>query len=95
MPEINTHENDHDLLIRIDTKLGILLTQFNEHKEIAVKEIAVLKENKLNKEDFTTYKKGQEKVDSDIEDRVRKLERYGAIAVGAIAVLQVVIGLIK
>lgn len=93
--EVRPNENDHDLLIRIDTKLGILLTQFHEHKDQAVREITILKENKVNKEDFINLKKEQDTQSADHEDRIRRLERYGSIAIGAIAVIQILIGFIK
>lgn len=93
--EVKKNENDHDLLIRIDTKLGLLLTQFHEHKDQAVRDITTLRETKADKEDLVIVKEEQNKRTVDHEDRLRRLERYGSIAVGAIAIIQILIGLVK
>lgn len=83
--------SDHDLLIRIDTKLGLLIEQFNDHKSDALKYIQDLKSTKLDKSLFIKFEEGYNNSKKDQEVRLRRLERYGAIAVGALSVIQIII----
>ena len=77
-------KNDHDLLIRIDTRLEDLIKRQSDIQ----KEIVRLEDTKCGKEEA-------DKKFTDFEVRLRKLERffYGAIAV--LIVLQVILGLLK
>lgn len=78
--EKRAQESDHDLLIRIDTKLGLFIAQTNT----ATDNIVSLKETKADKETIA-------KIQTDQEQRIRRLERYGAITIGGLVVLQLVI----
>jgi len=94
--ELHSPQSDHDLLIRIDTKLGILMTDFHTVK----KDVVRLEELKANKKDLAEIMecvdlKSDDKSNKtdhcDYESRLRRLERYGAIAIGGLAIIQIVI----
>lgn len=88
-----THESDHDLLIRIDTKLGLLIEQFHTHKEATLKELSVLSEQKINKTDVLAMKTAADKIHDDYEIRLRRIERFGSIAIGGLIVVQALLGI--
>lgn len=87
------YKSDHDLLIRIDTKLGLLIDQFHTHKEATIREIALINEHKADKVDIESLKKANALIVKDQEDRLRRIERIGAVAIGAIMVIQAVLGI--
>lgn len=74
--EIHNGQSDHDLLIRIDTKLELLFKDFGTVKADIIK----LESCKAEKRDLT-----------DHEKRLRRLERYGAIAIGALTIIQIIV----
>lgn len=76
------YSNDHDLLIEINTKLTILLGDFTNLKKDVVK----LEETKMDKSTCKTEY-------SDHENRIRRLERWGFTAVGALIIIQIIIGI--
>lgn len=82
---------DHDLLIEINTKLGILLDQFHEHKEKAVAEISRIDSIKADKEDVSKVRQGLNEKFNDHELRIRRIERYVWLAIGALALLQFIL----
>ncbi len=69
--------NDHDLLITIHTQVNRLITDVGEINNNLSRRVTVVETEKLSKEDFKA-------VDDDKEKRMRRLERYGSIAVGAL-----------
>jgi hypothetical protein len=93
-------QNDHDLLIRVDTKLDRAsqdLTNLGQRVEEVRHDVSVLSDNmevkiaaavsgKANTVDIIEMKKDADKVHDDHERRLRFLERYvwGAIAVVAV-----------
>jgi len=54
-------QQDHDLLIRIDQKLGDLIDDVNELKTNIVGRVANLEDKKLSKDDFEKYKQESSK----------------------------------
>ena len=82
---------DHDLLIRIDENLKIFMRQFDDHKDYAIKEMANLNSSKVNKEDQSKQDKNDSIIKSDVETRLRRVEKWGAIAVGIIGAVQFLI----
>lgn len=77
---------DHDLLIRIDTRLDGLFNDFGDLK----KEIHRLWVEKASKSDIAECKK----TDEDHESRIRAVERRIWIAIGGLAVIEVGIGVL-
>lgn len=86
---------DHDLLIRIDENVKGFIEQFNEHKDYAIKQMADLNAKKLNKEDHNNIILDDKIIKKDIETRVRRLEKWGAVATGIILVIQFLISVFK
>lgn len=87
--------NDHDLLIAIDTKLGVLIDQYNKHADFATKELSNLNSTKLDKEVFDNYRENKKTVELDTETRLRRVERWGAMAVGIIGFIQFAVSVFK
>ena len=86
-------KNDHDLLIRIDTRLGLLMTQFNDHKQDAMARLAILEETKMGREEHRSIQENSDKIEVDHETRIRRIELYGSIAIGALLVVQAIFGI--
>lgn len=76
-------ENDHDLLIRIDEKLRVFMTAVENMK----REVA-LKSDKTEVRDSISE---MCKINGDHERRIRRLEKYGAIAIGALYALEFIL----
>jgi len=82
-------QEDHDLLIRIDTKLGVLVQRFDDHQSEALGRIRTLEELKLGKNEAQEMRHGAEMVHSDHEQRLRRQERYTWLAIGALSIMQI------
>lgn len=81
------NDNDHDLLIRIDEKLRLFMTEVNTMK----KDI----DNKSDKTEFDRQMKNRVTVEDDHESRLRRLEKWGFGAVGALGLFQLIMSLVK
>ena len=77
-------KNDHDLLIRIDTRLEDLVRENRDTK----KEVGSLKDTKCDKKDV-------DKKFDDFENRMRRMERIIYTAIGGLAILQIVLSFVK
>lgn len=70
---------DHDLLIRVDTRLGGLETEMRLLRDGTHSDIKDLKENKLDKTEFSTYKQDIEKYHAekikDVEGKFAEMEK--------------------
>lgn len=72
--------SDHDLLIVLNTKMDSLSTDVKDLKDGTQRRLDTLENGKVGREDFETFKQ-------DHEARMRKIERWGAVIAGALAVL--------
>lgn len=84
-------QNDHDLLIRIDTRLQDLIRDNNDYKV----SLSKLEAKKCDRDEFTDrvvkHEKDIDKKLTDHEARVRKIERFVWIATGGLAILQIIL----
>lgn len=99
---------DHDLLIKLDTKMDALTENFNHMRDNVVTRVTALEEhkvdkrdfedtkkiidNKVDKTDFDGYKKTNTEKINDHESRMRRNERIIYIATGAVLLLQIILG---
>lgn len=83
---------DHDLLIEIKTELKLFREESRQINNYTKEQLVKLGENKLEKETFTTFVSGYEKDSGDKEKRIRFLERYSWLAIGAIGIAETIIG---
>lgn len=84
-PEIT---NDHDLLIEIKTELKLFREESRAINNDTKERLVILGENKLEKESFTTFLVGDKTTKDDHETRLRFLERYAWLAIGAIGLIE-------
>jgi hypothetical protein len=89
--EVKRQQSDHDLLIRIDTRLSDLIRDNNDFKT----RLSKVEENKCDKDDMSQkIGKQDEIIDTKIKDheaRVRKLEKFVYVASGVIVVIQFIL----
>jgi hypothetical protein len=75
--EMNTtkihNQNDHDLLIEIKVELKNLVGEFKDFRESQIREVAKLDTEKVNRIEFQEL---QNKVNKDMETRVKVLENW-------------------
>jgi hypothetical protein len=96
----NKDGNDHDLLLRVDTKLDLLTTTVNNLQDGTAKRISTLETEKLNVNDSypMLYKAAVDKAIADHEIRLGKLETFNTrvtlMLSGGIFALTFLIGLI-
>ena len=86
------HREDRDLLIQIDTKMGMLMEQFHTHKDSAIQELALLNSKKLSKEEAQKMQQDSDKAHRDYEKRLRRIELHGSIALGVVLAIQAFFG---
>lgn len=78
---MNEQQNDHDLLIQIGTKLDRAILDIKELKDNTTARVTVLEDEKVNRVDYDARI-------NDHEKRLRRLERWGAIGIGALGIIQ-------
>lgn len=86
MKKIENCDNDHDLLIRIDTRIQDLIRDNRDFRDKFVR----LEEKKVDKEDLA------ENIARPIKDhelRIRRVERFASIAFGFLLLLQIILGI--
>ena len=71
------HRSDHDLLITLHTKMDRVQLDVRDINENLSRRVAILENDMLKKIDFKD-------VNDDKEKRIRRLERYGSVAIGAL-----------
>jgi len=103
MTEINTlDQNDHDLLIRIDTRLQDLIRDNNEYKrQLGRLEVEKCSKDEMNEKISIRTREYENKLEKyikesdnrlyDHEKRMRKMERWLFMAAGALVILQFII----
>lgn len=81
---------DHDTIIRVETKLDIALGEIKKLNEALTDGLA----KKLDAADFATFKETTLKTvvetQADHETRIRRFEVWGWMAIGALALLEVI-----
>ena len=91
MLEEKSKQIDHDLLIRIDTRLQDLIRDNKDYK-ISIGELKIQKCDKDEVNDkMYKYEKTIDIKIVDHEKRVRKIERFVYIATGGFVILQFII----
>lgn len=86
-----TDQNDHDLLIRIDTRLQDLIRDNSEYKrQLGKLEIEKCSKDEMN-EKLSLHRKEVDTKLCDHESRMRKIERWMFMAAGALAILEVIL----
>lgn len=84
-------QNDHDLLIRVETKVEML---YKEVRELG-QTMKTIEQSKLDKEQATHLKHDADTIHRDHETRLRRVERWGFGAIGAIGVIEFIIVVMK
>lgn len=77
-------QSDHDLLVSIHTKVERVIVDVKELNQNIGSRLSVVEATKVDRIEWV---KGQE----DHERRIRNLERYVWLAIGALAILQFLI----
>ena len=85
--------SDHDLLIRVDTKLDTLSGDLRELKDGTQKRLETLEREKFDASEAQKLKEDGDRVHLDHERRMRRIERWGFLAAGALGALEVVLAL--
>lgn len=84
----NFKQIDRDLLIEIKTKLDRAINDINELKDNTAHRVDNLENTKLEKNEFYRIQSEMNLIDKDFELRLRRLERYGSIAIGFLILLE-------
>lgn len=86
----NKNMEDHDLLIRLDTQMKILMGSIKDLNDNTIVRINELYKIKMSKDDFHSFEKAIENLHSDMEKRIRSVERFTWIAIGVITIVQMI-----
>lgn len=87
-PLNNLRAADHDLLIELRTEVRAIRTDVKDLKDSTTDRVAALESEKFNKEEALSWKKAIDLIHQDHETRIRRVERWGALAIGGLAVIQ-------
>lgn len=102
MDQPNSSTADHDLLIRLDTKVENLTKAIEELNKNTIARLAAVEDGKADKEELTQAvydlkalikeeKVARETADADFEKRTRAVERFVYISMGVAIIVQLVI----
>lgn len=80
--------NDHDLLIAINVQVARIVSDIKEMKDNTTKRVDALESEKLDRVEADRLLVLSNAKNADFESRIRTLERYGAIAVGALYIME-------
>lgn len=83
--------SDHDLLIVLHTKLDRALQDIERLGNGLSDKLKDLEHTKANKVDVETAQRAADKVHEDHERRLRRLEKYVWLAIGALAILELIL----
>lgn len=109
MDEAQNNRSDHDLLIRLDTKMDRSAEDIKSlaHRVEEVRhDVGVMSDSlevkivaavsgKADTQNVLDLKAAADKVHDDHERRIRSLERYVWTAIGALAIVQALVAFIK
>jgi len=95
------HSNDHDLLIRVDENLKNLIRELQTLRDSTIDKMSYLESNKADRQElkdlnvalmgFLTEEKSiRKKIDTDLDDRVRSIEKFTYVAIGVLGIVQMV-----
>lgn len=90
--ERQLNQSDHDLLIELRTEMRGMRVDVTSAADDTKERLILLGANKLEKDTFTTYLQGDLTFKTDHERRVRRLELWGAMAIGGLYVIEILIG---
>jgi hypothetical protein len=82
---------DRDLLISLDTKVTLMAADIKEMKDDTKERLAYLETEKLDKDIFNQEIKTSVVTQKDHELRLRRLELWGAMVAGGLALFQVLL----
>lgn len=91
----NWDRASRDLLIELKTEMSGMRTDIRELKTDLSIRVTNLEQYKHDKEEAAKHAKEDSERHKDFEDRLRRLERYGSMAVGGLMLLQVGLKFIK
>lgn len=83
--------NDHDLLIVLHTKLDRALTDIEKIGDGMSARLVELEHTKAEKKELVEAQIAADKIHDDHERRIRRLEKYVWLAIGALAIIQIIL----
>ena len=85
--------NDHDLLIVLHTLLNRALSDIERLSDGMSARLTDLEKTKADKDEIQIIKADADKLLEDHEKRIRRVERWGFTAIGALAIIELVLKL--
>lgn len=85
-------QTDHDILIELRTEFRGMRDEVKKASDDTKERLLLLGANKLEKDTFNEFMKNDILFKSDHERRVRRLELWGAMAIGGLYVVELLIG---
>lgn len=92
MPDEQKQSSDHDLIVEIKTELKLFREESRNTNNDTKERLIKLGENKLEKDAFATFLQSDSIFKKDHEVRVRKVESWGQMAIGALFIIDALIG---
>lgn len=89
--EKNWDRASRDLLIELKTEMLGVRADLRELKNDLTLRVARLEEEKHDKDEAERHLKENNLIHNDQENRIRRLERYGFMAIGGLMLLEVIL----
>lgn len=89
-PDRRERDRDHDLLVALNVKMEQVISDISELKDNTARRVSHLEDEKLDKAEALRLKSESDASHADFELRIRRLELWGALAIGGLAVIQFV-----
>jgi HAMP domain-containing protein len=95
MDQHEFNQKERELLVKIDVKLERAINDINELKNNFAARVNSLETNMITKDEVRTLVTSSDKTHDDFERRVRRLEQWGFIAIGALTIIQFILNYAK
>lgn len=80
--------SDHDILIELRSEMRGLRGDLKTLNTTTASQIGGLQASKLDKDEFAQFRIADEKIKDDHEKRIRRLERWVLLGLGALGVVE-------
>ncbi len=88
-------KTDHDVLVEVNVKLERVISDIADLKDNTANRVDTLEKEKIDIDEYNRRIKQTDGLHEDHEIRLRRIEKWGLMALGALAIIQFLLAYIK